>query len=286
MKQRSKWCLIGIPDHQAVIHVGGRIGSARGPQAFRRSLSRLRHIQASLVLDQDVAGLGTDVAVNHRLVADQVREAHQRLAPLTVVVGGGHDHGYSHLLGLKEALLATNPQGRLGCINIDAHLDVRKPAPLITSGSPFYLALENGVVRGEDFVEFGIQDQCNSPELFEYARARKVEVVDFRSLRHGKAAPAFERCLARLSSRCDAVVISLDLDAASSAFAPGVSAPQSEGFTPTDLFEMMEIAGADPKVPSLGIFELNPEHDIDHRTALLGATAAYQFIARATGLKI
>ena len=286
MKLRSKWCLIGIPDHQAVIHVGGRIGAARGPLAFRQALSRLRHIQASLVLDQDVLNLGKNVAQNHRLAADAVRNVHAGEAPLSVVVGGGHDHGYSHLLGLREALLQSHPTVRLGCINIDAHLDVRKPSPLITSGSPFYLALENGVIQGEDFVEFGIQDQSNTPELFEYARSRKATIVDFRDLRHGKAIQIFNECLKRLSARCDAVAISLDLDAAASAYAPGVSAPQAEGFTPTDLFEMMEIAGGDPKVHSLGIFELNPEHDIDQRTALLGATAAYQFIAKATGLRV
>lgn len=85
----------------------------------------------------------------------------------------------------------------------------------------------------------------------------------------------------KLRTRCDAIVISLDLDAASAADAPGTSAPQSEGFSASEIVEMMEIAGADKKVVSLGIFELNPMLDIDERTARLGATAAYHFISRA-----
>jgi arginase family enzyme len=74
------------------------------------------------------------------------------------------------------------------------------------------------------------------------------------------------------------IVVSLDLDAASMAFAPGVSAPQAEGFSGSDFIEMMEEAGRQPKVQSLGIFELCPPHDIDNHTARLAATCTWHFI--------
>jgi formiminoglutamase len=74
------------------------------------------------------------------------------------------------------------------------------------------------------------------------------------------------------------IVVSLDLDAASLAFAPGVSAPQAEGFSSNDIIEMMEEAGRQEKVQSLGIFELCPPHDIDEHTARLAATAAWHFV--------
>ena len=73
-------------------------------------------------------------------------------------------------------------------------------------------------------------------------------------------------------------MLSLDLDAIQAAFAPGVSAPAMEGFTPSEILEMMLIAARDEKVVSLGIFELNPEYDIDERTARLAATCAYHFM--------
>ena len=72
--------------------------------------------------------------------------------------------------------------------------------------------------------------------------------------------------------------MSLDLDSLACAFSPGVSAPQSEGFVSSEILEMMEIAGKEPKVISLGIFELNPEHDRDELSARLAATASYHFI--------
>lgn len=283
MSKRSKCCIIGVPDHQGIINVGGRIGAAQGPSAFRRVFSRFQGkigLENVLVDLGDVSGLTSDVKANHRRTADLVHQGHQ-LAPLTIVVGGGHDHGFSHLLGISDFLQSKSPKFRLGCINIDAHLDVRKPSPWITSGSPFYLALELGVLHPKRFLEFGIQSHCNSAPLWKYVEDKKVKVIPFSQLRGGNVVGVFQKNLTHLSSICDAIAISLDMDAAASAYSPGVSAPQSEGFTAMDVIAMMEIAGQKKKVISLGIFELNPVHDVDDRSARLAATAAYHFIESA-----
>ncbi len=266
-----------IPDHQGVINVGGRVGAQFGPLAFRRAFSRLKHLQPRLAHEVSVGGLTSDLARSHLLAAEQVTIAHKKTG-LSVVVGGGHDHGYSHLLGIQKTL---DKNEILGCINIDAHLDVRSSHPIITSGSPFFLAIENGTLLPENFIEFGIQPQCNSQELWDYVVKKKIQVIRYESLRHGRSAQSFRSALENLSSRCDQVVISLDLDSVAQAYAPGVSAPQAEGFSSSELLEMMELAGSDPKVTSLGIFELNPEHDRDDQTALLAATAAHRYLATA-----
>jgi formiminoglutamase len=269
----NQWSLIGVPDHTGVLHVGGRIGAALGPEAFRRIFRKLKGlapVHESCVDLGDVQGLTADIVKNHRLVSDRVKT----IQGVSVVIGGGHDHGFSHLRGIAEAF----PGKRLGCINIDAHLDVRKADPIISSGSPFYLALEAGVLKPENFVEFGIQSHCNAKELWKYIETKKVEVVPFSRLRGGKGPAEFKSCLERLALQCDVIVISLDLDAASMAYAPGVSAPQPEGFTGSDFLQMMEEAGRHPKVQSLGIFELCPPHDIDDHTARLAATCAWHFV--------
>jgi formiminoglutamase len=281
MLTRSKFCIIGIPDHQGVVHVGGRIGSAHGPSAFRRIFSRMKGqlpFQENLEDRGDVADISFDVAENHRRAADWIREAHST-SEVSLVIGGGHDHGYSHLLGVSEALqIKFKKPVRLGCMNIDAHLDVRKPSPWITSGSPFYLAVESGILDPRRFVEFGIQSHCNGPDLWNYVKNKKIKVIPWNVLRGGKAVSTFKKHLRSLATSCDSIVLSMDLDAAASAFAPGVSAPQAEGFTSSEMIEIAEIAGSHPKIISIGIFELNPEHDSDDRTARLAATVGYHFL--------
>ena len=190
-------------------------------------------------------------------------------------MGGGHDHGFSHLRGIAEAF----PGKTVGCINIDAHLDVRKAEPEITSGSPFYLALESGVLKPENFVEFGIQSHCNGRELWDYVESQDARSRPFSSRSRMESRHGIQiRALNRLAGECDVIVVSLDLDAAASAYAPGVSAPQAEGFSSSEIIEMMEEAGRQEKVVSLGIFELNPGSDIDERTARLAATSAWHFV--------
>jgi formiminoglutamase len=281
MAERGNWGLIEIPDHMGVINVGGRVGAAGGPRAFRDAFFRLKGLwpaRQNLTVHVQVDSLTFDVAANHRKAADAISIAHKQTG-CTVVVGGGHDHGFSHLLGIAQAIGSTHP--RLGCINIDAHLDVRPPldgGKRITSGSPFFLALESGILEGKRFVEFGIQTHCNAAEQLEYVRTKGAHVQMMSTLRKGTAVTAFHKTLKRVAALSEAVVISLDLDALSEAHAPGVSAPQAEGFSSSEIMEMVELAARNPKVVSLGIFELNPEHDVGGRTARLAAQTAYHFL--------
>lgn len=163
-------------------------------------------------------------------------------------------------------------------MNVDAHLDVRSSIPKITSGSPFFLAIENRILDPKHFVEFGIQTHCNASSLWDYVESKKVRVVPMQELRHGSAVTRFRRELKRLARSVDAMVVSFDLDSVAEAFAPGVSAPQSEGLTPQEVLAMMEIAALEDRCISLGLFELNPEHDVGERTARLAATAAFHFL--------
>ena len=282
MSKPSKFCIVGVPDHQGVMNVGGRLGAAQGPSAFRKVYSKFQgKAELHRVTEDlgDVPDLGTQVDANHQKAALFIAKA-VKAYQASVVVGGGHDHGYSHLKGVFDAASdkTATSKFRLGCLNIDAHLDVRKPAPLPSSGSPFYLAIESGILNPSRFVEFGIQSHCNALPLWDYIAAKKVQVVGFETLRGRIATDIFKKNLKKLCSKSDEVVISLDLDAAAAAYAPGVSAPQAEGFTSSELIEMVEFAASQRKVKSLGIFELCPEHDVGLMTARLAATCAYHFL--------
>jgi formimidoylglutamase len=279
-----KWSLVSIPDHLGVENVGGRLGAAFGPRAFWEVFSKMSgktSTKAWLERQHTLAPVSSDIDENHSRAASLVEVATKE-ADRTVVVGGGHDHGYSQLLGIRQAL---GPNKRIACINIDAHLDVRKPAPKISSGSPFYLAVENKIIDPRDFVEFGIQAHCNSPELWNYASAKGIEIVEFSQCRNAQAVLNFTHSLVKLASQVDAIVVSLDLDSAAEAFAPGVSAPQAEGFTSSELVQICEVAGSNAKVLSLGLFELNPLHDLNNRTARLAATCADHFLRFAQDIR-
>jgi formiminoglutamase len=144
MLTRSKCCIIGIPDHLGVLHVGGRIGAARGPDAFRKFFPKFQGKQSFKERVHDAGNLlnlSADIHFNHQQAAEMIA-THHSVSGLSVIVGGGHDHGFSHLLGIQKSLEQKGKGIKLGCINIDAHLDVRKPDPLISRALPFTYLLK------------------------------------------------------------------------------------------------------------------------------------------------
>lgn len=272
------WSLIGLPDDTGVKNVQGRIGAAGGPAAFRTYFEKLKgnpHVKNLLIDCGDLMPEKT-IENTHQKVANFITDARLK-SHFTVIVGGGHDLAFPHLQAYKNG---RDSGKKTGCINIDVHLDLRPEMPIVTSGSPFRMALNTGVLEGENFVEFGIQEYANAEELFVFAAEKNVNLVMFNDLRNGHAVSGFKKALQYLSERCDEIVISLDMDAFQAAFAPGVSAPAAEGFTPSEVIEMLRLAADNEKVTSLGIYELNPEFDVDGRTARLAAACAWQFASK------
>lgn len=279
-----KWCLIGVPDHQGVVIVGGRnYGSAAGPAAFRRHLQRFmseRPVQEHFIDAGDVEKLTANIEKNHLRTAEKVHASH-RECQFSVVVGGGHDHGYSHLLGIQRHLQETLKR-QAGVYQYRCPFRRACPSDVEGETHPLqWIALlpcdhsENPSPR----VLRGVwnPNACERSGALGFCTNAGDSGDPIEKLRFGEAIVYFREALLRLASRCDRIVVSLDLDAAAEAFAPGVSAPQAEGFTSSELMQMLEEAGREPKVLSLGIFELNPEVDQGEKTSRLAATLAYHF---------
>lgn len=290
-----RYSVAGFPDDLGVRNVNGRPGAAQGPARFLEFFLKLRGaqpVQASL-LSSALSKVGVDLDQNHsdgrELTERQVRElgvgagkpgarnSGTKGNAVHLAVGGGHDWAWPWIQGFSAAL---GPKIRVGCLNIDAHFDLRPSEPVMTSGSPFRRLLEEKILSPARFVEFGIQNHCNSAELWEYARKQKIKTVPFEQLRNGRAVARFRTCLQGLKKNSDVILISLDLDAASLAVAPGVSAPQPEGFSAGEVYQMLELAAAERKVLGLGIFELAPPLDVQDHTARFAAQCAWKFLSR------
>ncbi len=282
-KSIGNYSIVGFPDDLGVKNVHGRLGAALGPQAFLDAFGKLTGSPnlKDFCSETVLVEMGTELEANYVRAAQAVAKclAPQRL----IVIGGGHDYAYPWIKGMRELHRLKAPE--LGCINIDAHFDLRSPLPVMTSGSPFRRLLDEGVLSAASLIEFGIQQHCNSEELWNYVAQKKIKVIPLNRLRHGKAVPAFKKSLMALKKSCKKIVLSLDLDALSFAYCPGVSAPQAEGFTASDVFEMLEIAGNEAKVISLGIFELSPPQDVQNYTARLAAQGVWHFLANKVKIK-
>jgi formiminoglutamase len=163
-------------------------------------------------------------------------------------------------------------------INLDAHLDVRElPEGRATSGTPFRQALEHpsGILGGR-YVCLGAQPYANSPAYIDYVASKGGSIEWFEQVRAEGVEAALGHQLGRHPE--GGVMVSFDMDAVSSAFAPGASAASPEGFSAEEFLLAARKAGQSRATTSFEISEVAPALDRDNQTARLAALAVWRFL--------
>lgn len=274
--------ILGVPEDRGVTANKGRAGAAQGPDEIRRKLYKLTpgfHIDMEKLQVHDAGNLDTE-----GLSLEEVHLAEQSAVAaivsrgaLPIVLGGGHDLTYPGVAGLVEG--AGIGRDGLGLINVDSHLDVRTDEEGINSGTSFYRALTqlpDKALAGDSFVEFGIQEQYNSPYYYNWVRSQGGHVYTLREVSE-RVMESFLNILTLAGRNSHAVALSLDIDAVRSTEAPGASASNPSGLKAPELEKIAYLAGRSSNIRYLDIMEVSPPLDEDHRTAALAASALFWF---------
>lgn len=266
----SRVSLIGFAVDQGVIRNGGRAGASAGPAAIRERLLRMcpdaENRAAFVRVLEETRDLG-DVQASGDLEADQRALGEvvaQELArgAFVIVLGGGHETSYGHFLGYAA-------RGRaLAIENIDAHPDVRPLRDgLGHSGSPFRQALEHPARLCKSYCVEGLQPSAVADAHLAYLQEKGAR---FGFRRRFDADALYDGEDDTLATFC--------LDAVDQAFAPGVSAPSTDGLFPAEWLRAAYRAGACPRVTSADVVELNPNYDRDGQTARLAARTVWELL--------
>ena len=272
--------IMGVPFDKAVLLGGGRAGARLAPDAVRKALKKYGtfNIEQKIdISDLKISDFG-DVEVT-----EDIEETHKRVTAsastllnkgiFPVVIGGGHDISTGTIRALSEF-----HSREIGGINIDAHFDVRRIIDnRITSGTPFRKLLDTGLLNGENLVEMGAHDNLNSRIYYDFLISKKVEVFTLSQASSGISL-IMEKALKIAGLNTRPVFVSIDIDSVAQCFAPGSSSPDAWGFDPEQIRELAFLAGASKKVELLDIVEINPEFDVDDRTARLGASIIISFL--------
>lgn len=268
--------IIGFACDEGVRRNHGRPGAANAPHAIRRALGNLAWHRSAPVFDAGDVVCGDD-----ELEAAQTRLAHCVATLLTeghfpIVLGGGHEVAYGSWQGLAAHLAAhdTDPEAppRIGIINFDAHFDLRDPTHGHTSGTPFAQIAAASVARGWPFryACLGVSRAANTRALFARAAALDVLVREDRDIDAASLA-ALGAEIDDFIDACDAIHLSIDLDVLPASEAPGVSAPAARGVALALLEPLLERIRDSGKLRLAEVAELNPELDIDNRSARAAA---------------
>ncbi|WP_416138563.1 formimidoylglutamase [Halomonas sp. HK25] len=265
--------LLGFACDAGVARNQGRTGAAEGPSALRRALAPLAWHRRGPAYDAgDVRCEGDAMEAAQQTLADH-------LAPLLddghlpIVLGGGHEVAYASWSGLAQHLEERRePAQRVGIINFDAHFDLRDPAHVRSSGTPFSQIADDCARRGWPFryACLGVSRAANTRGLFQRAADLKVLVREDRDFQPARL-DGIQRDLERFIARVDYLYLTIDLDVLPAAEAPGVSAPAARGISLALIEPLIESIRDSGKLRLADLAELNPGRDIDGRTARAAA---------------
>ena len=261
--------------------IPARPGARFGPRAIREALASFgtfdgeRELQPVFDLG-DVALPTMNGAAAHERVEAAARGAFESGAR-PIFLGG--DHGITG--SLVRGLAAARPDVRLGLITVDAHLDVREytDAASLSSGTPFRRALETGILRGDRVVMLGIRRFANSAYYLDWAREQGIRLVTVDEIGDRGAVVVAREAVETATRDADALYLSVDIDAADAAYAPGVSASAVGGLTAREMIAIVRTVAAEPRLLAADVMEVSPPYDHDARTARLAARLVLELLA-------
>jgi formiminoglutamase len=270
--------ILGFASDEGVRRNKGRTGAAAAPAAIRAALGPL-----AFHLDRSVSDAGDIVVADGALEAGQARAgqavgAMLDAGRLTVVLGGGHETAYASYLGVAGSE-AVRGGRRLGILNLDAHFDLRAE-PVPSSGTPFLQMAQAEAAAGRDFryAVVGISQPNNTQALFNTADGLGVQYL----LDEDCTAERVRMFVANFMDSVDVLYLTIDLDVLPASVAPGVSAPASYGVPLPVISAVCRQVADSGKLLHVDVAELNPEFDLDGRTARVAARLVNTLLRSAT----
>lgn len=262
--------IVGVPD-ESKSHAK-RKGASRGPDSLRQASNESGFFERNGKLIPVCPILGK---ISNKLIFDYgniPRENLQKLITdlvannkIPIVIGG--DHSIT-----STVLQATGDiHGKLGLFYFDAHPD------FVSSTTDYYGSVLTDSSRWIDFSKSTlIGTRAAEPEELENAESVGLEVItpiDVAKLGISQVANKLQA-----KGYNNKRYVSIDLDCADPAYAPGVSLPSPCGLSSIDLVYLVKLV-VNSGIVGIDIVELSPDFDLNNMTANLAARILLESIA-------
>lgn len=259
--------LHGFAVDEGVKRNKGRVGAKGAPDLIRRNMSNFPVVRPEFVLFDfgNIECYDSNLETAQNQLSVQAAQILKKEAK-SVVLGGGHEITFAHYNAVKNAF----PGKKIGIINIDAHFDNREPEKDIgaSSGTGFWQIAQEGAINS---LHIGIQRHSNTLKLFDTAHqyGMKYILADeifFENL------PSIYHKIDEVCEGADVLYLTICMDVFNASIAPGVSAPSYNGiFADAAFMHFYRHILKNEKLVALDVAEVNPEFDVEQRTARLAA---------------
>ncbi len=274
--------LLGVPWDSSV---GWRPGAAEAPGRLRK----ISHTSPAISEDgfaldparhrvRDLGDVGPQVEEGVLRYFDRVEETAQSVLcaverPFLFSIGGDH----SVLIPLFRGFAAARP-GTLGLVLLDAHPDLfdEYDGSRTSHACPIRRAFDTGRLAPEHLLIVGTRSY-NAVEL-DFMRAHGIRFVPARELERQGVDAVLALARQRLAA-CSAVYLTIDIDVADPAFAPGTGAPVAGGLTSRQLLELVRGLVETLPVGAADLVEVAPRLDPTDATLFLALQIVFETMA-------
>jgi agmatinase len=272
-------------DRDAAIAVAGipfdlgssnRPGARFAPAAIRQASRMLvdgEHPDAWLEPARlDIADVG-DFQIVHGDIAGTLSRIEAQAAQFRHLVALGGDHSIS--LALLRAL--AQREGALGLVHFDAHVDTWPDSfgLALGHGSPFYHAIEEGVVEPRRMIQIGIRSPVHR-HIHEWTSGKGVRIVTAETVHEEGPRSVAEQVRTVVGD--GPAYLTFDIDALDPAFAPGTGTPEVGGLATWQVRAILRrLQGL--HFVGMDVVEVSPPYDVAEITALAAATVAWDYLA-------
>lgn len=276
----NDFAVMGVPFDTATSY---RPGCRFGPAAIREASAILKPYHHVLDVDifEELEGVDAgDMDIIPGYIEESFAIIERETARLCeqgcvpVLLGGDHSITLPELRGL------TKTHGPVALIHFDAHSDTGddffgKP---YNHGTPFYWAMEEGLILPEQSTQIGIRGPLYSRSAWDYAKGKGMEILDGWQVHTIGLAETIRRTRERVKPGTP-VFVSFDIDFLDAAYAPGTGTPEVGGFTTHEALALLQGICPGLKLVGMDMVEVLPEADHGAITSFAAANLVHAFLS-------
>jgi agmatinase/guanidinopropionase len=186
--------------------------------------------------------------------------------------------GGDHSIALPLLRAHAKKHGPLSLVHVDAHIDTWQAefeSVPYSHGTSFRHALQEGLIRAGEYVQIGIRGPLSGEDDYAEARALGARIVTIHEVMEKGIPEILKEVHQRMKGP---VYVTVDIDSADPAFAPGTGTPEVGGLTSYQLLQLVRgLHGLN--LIGFDLVEVSPPFDHGDITAILAANIVFEYLS-------
>ncbi|MBK8822076.1 MAG: agmatinase [Anaerolineales bacterium] len=270
--------IMGVPYDSAVSY---RSGTRFGPRKIREmslllwghnSTLNVTPLKELNVVDYgDVSVIPT--SIEHTMTAI-TKMAGEIIETGTKLITLGGDHS----IALPLLRAHAKKHGPVSLVHIDAHIDTWESefdAVPYSHGTPFRYALQEGLIRKGEYMQIGIRGPLSGANDYAEAKELGARTVTIHEVMEKGVKEILKEVHERMTGP---VYVTVDIDSADPAYAPGTGTPEVGGLSSYQLLQLVRgLHGLD--LIGFDLVEVSPPFDHADITAILASNIVFEYLS-------